>query len=88
MSRYAYETFVCSCGEHCIMIPHCSTGKPAPITEALYDDGNIEFVSTSLGAVGTYRIASQSERSAHPEPRRLNHFVNCPDRAEFGGRPR
>ena len=40
--RAAYERFRCECGEDFIMIPHATTGKPAPITIATRDVPAIE----------------------------------------------
>lgn len=83
MGRHAYETFVCSCGERCTMLPNSRTGKLAPITEASYPNGNIEVGLGSSGVM--YRIVPKRERARDPNPRRLNHFSNCPDRQHFGG---
>jgi len=69
------------------MVPHCRTGKLAPITATAYPDGNIALVLESInGGHGAYRIVPLAERERDPKPRLLNHFSNCADRQQFGGR--
>lgn len=92
MGRQIYERFVCACGEACLMIPHEKSGKLAPITTATYDDGNIEkdlqldARGNHLAGRAVYRIVPKAERESNPKPRHLNHFSNCPNRDQFGGR--
>lgn len=89
MKRQPYEHFICECGEPCIMVPHERTGKLAPITIRVYDDGNIVLVqATDNGPRYTYRILAPDDRLANAGLLRLNHFSNCPLREQFGGRPR
>jgi hypothetical protein len=86
--KQPYERFRCACGEFCVMVPHEGSGKPAPITVAPYDGGNVDLVLRSVNAgQTTYRIVGTAERVADPRPRFVNHFSNCPLREDFGGRP-
>jgi hypothetical protein len=88
MGRKPYESFTCSCGERCIMVPHETSGKLAPITTTAYAGGTIAIALRSVnGGHGRYRIVPKAEREADPRPRPMNHFSNCPDRAHCGGRP-
>jgi len=65
------------------MIPHETTGVPAPITRALYADGTVRITLESVNAGhGTYGIVPKAEREADPKPRPHNHWSNCPRRAE------
>jgi hypothetical protein len=90
MGRAAYESFTCTCGVRCVMVPHQTTGKLAPITIATYPDGNVVVNLASVnGGHGTYRIAGTEERARDPHrPRSLNHFASCPNASDFGGRTR
>lgn len=73
--RSAYEFFQCECGEQCVMLPHERTGKLAPITLNLYDDGNIEKTGSVPGSI--YRVVSKGDRESNPKMRHYNHWTNC-----------
>lgn len=88
MGRKVYEQFTCNCGIVCQMIPHETSGKLAPLTLNTNVGGNIEVLDDGAGWV-RYRIVPKAEREADPlRPRHLNHFSNCPNREQFGGRSR
>jgi hypothetical protein len=77
MGRSAYSTFTCECGVACVMVPHETSGKLAPITVAKHDGGNIETVqATDNGPRYTYRVP-KAEREQYPEPRHLSHWTDC-----------
>lgn len=88
MGRPAYSRFVCRCGEVCVMVPHVTTGRLAPITVVAYDDGNIRVDLASVDAAqgaphGTYAVVPTAEREADPRPRPMNHWATCTRAAEF-----
>jgi hypothetical protein len=84
MGRKAYETFTCSCGERCVMVPHEKSGKLAPITVAAYPNGNIELLQgEDQESSPVYRVVPPKERLAVPKPRPVSHWSNCPDAASF-----
>jgi hypothetical protein len=73
---------VCSaCGEAIIWLQHERTGKLAPITVAVYPNGNIQEKSGyQYRAHGPEEAMACRSRGQHLK---LSHFANCPNAKSF-----
>jgi hypothetical protein len=90
MGRKVYETFTCSCGVRCRMVPNSTTGKLAPITLDTHDNGNVVLMTpegypaSDNGAGYAYRVLGKpQDRAANAGQLFLNHWSNCPDADKF-----
>lgn len=85
MGRKSHESFVCSCGERCQMIPHEKTGRLAPIEDRLDDGGNVVLVpGDDQAGSSVYRVLGTPEaRTANAGRLRFPHWARCKDADRF-----
>jgi hypothetical protein len=76
-----------SCQAQVVWLRNTTTGKSAPIDQALVPDGNIVV---DLEA-GTYRVLTGDAREDavdRGDPLHFNHFITCPQAPAWKGRTR